>query len=89
MFNPTKEIVEFIAAYMNETHQEALVEIARAAGYELSNATIVDLTAEALILEGQAGSEIIQAKVNWPSPLQQRDDIRRFLQQMQEDARYA
>lgn len=89
MFTPTKEIVEFIASYMNESHQEALIEIARAAGFEITEAAIVDLTAEALILEGFSGSEKIQASIAWPSPLQQREDVRRYLQQMQEDARFA
>jgi Protein of unknown function (DUF2470) len=87
MYNPPSEVVEFIAAYMNDTHADVLVDIATAHAHAADSAKIVDLTSTAMVLELGFAGTLTSAEIPWPQPLQRREDIRAHLQQLQDDAR--
>lgn len=88
MYSPDRDTVTFIANYMNENHQGLLVEIAVANGFGCDCAAIYDLTSQELILDCIKDGEAFKAPIRWPAQLQTREDVRRFLQMMQDDARF-
>lgn len=88
MYIPEPEAIKFIATYMNENHQDALTQIAKLNGYVLENASIVDMSAEHLTLSGNIDGNSTKVEVKWPKPLTKREEVRVYLQQMQDDARF-
>ncbi|WP_194396393.1 DUF2470 domain-containing protein [Microbacterium atlanticum] len=89
MFEPPDDVVAFIADYMNETHQDALAEIAVAHGASARSARIVGMSGAVLTLAViDAGGARQDVDIPWPAPLSAREDIRRHLQEMQEEARF-
>lgn len=87
MYTPDPTIVEFISHYMNESHGDALVEIARDAGADAAEAQIVDLTSVGVVFALDGDAEV-RFTAPWPGPLRRREDIRSYLQEMQETARF-
>jgi CheY-specific phosphatase CheX len=86
VYQPTKDAVDFIASYMNENQADALTDIARAHGFAAEKAEIVNITATELTLRIAEAGET--ASIAWPAPLERREDIRSYLLEMQESARW-
>jgi len=89
MYEPPEDVVAFISSYMNESQPEALVEIARGRGAAADHAQIVGMTSTQLTLRVTCAGEETEVRLDWPGPLRRREDIRAYLQEMQEDARFA
>lgn len=88
-YQPPDDVVEFIAGYMNETHPQALVEIARADGLDADAVEIVAMTSTDLLLRVRVGDSAWRpAAIAWPTPLGSRPDIRLNLERMETAARY-
>lgn len=89
MFEPSGDVVALIAEYMNESHGEALREIAVAHNFRANTVEIATMSSTQLTLRGRTGDgQWSYALIAWPAPLRRREDIRRYLQQMQDDARF-
>lgn len=86
MYHPTRDAVDFIASYMNENQSGALTDIARAYGFATEKAEIVDISTTDLTLQVSDAGE--KAVIAWPAPLTRREDIRSYLLEMQESARW-
>lgn len=88
MYTPSDDEVRFIAAYMNEAHPEVVREIADAHGIEAGAIEVCGMTDTELLLQVQTEDGSALRPVPWPAPLRRREDIRLFLEEMQEDARF-
>ena len=90
MFEPSEDVVTFIADYMNEAHGEAVREIAAGHGFHADVVEIAGMSSAGMTVRGRTGEgDWVTAIIAWPAPLQRREDIRRHLQQMQDDARFS
>ncbi|MCA4134834.1 DUF2470 domain-containing protein [Arthrobacter sp. M4] len=89
MYHPTEDTVDFIASYMNQNQADALTDIARAHGFATDKAKIVDITSTELVLQVSDIPDVVAGRIAWPAPLTRREDIRSYLLEMQEAARWA